>query len=245
MNTGVLPHELAGSMADGGKALIATISGGAIAVGMAIKLFTNVSENERAIVLHRSKATRPRTKNDSKQEGDMYGTVGPGWHMQIPGVRSFKKVSLKERNSRLQDIHPVVHGQKTLFASHVNWSIFDETYAMHAATYGMENEAELDQTVVSICNSGLRRVLNGLPKAYLTDEDVLFAGVQAITFSKLMDHGVMLRSMQLVESNPTDAQIQSNAIREGIHDALSTIALGGQMKIPEQMIGPHSVPDIA
>jgi hypothetical protein len=231
IHTGVLPHELTGQIANSSKTLIATVSGGALAVGMAIKLFTNVSENERALVLHRSKAMRTKTKNIYKQEGDLYGTAGPGWHMQIPGVRSYKKVSLKNHNSRLLDIHPVVHGQKTMFAAHVNWSIHNEPYSMHAATYGMENESELEQTVVSICTSGLRQVVKTLPNAYLDDEAVLFAGLEAVRWQKLLGLGVVLHDMQLVDSNPTDSQLQSNAIRDGISDGLSAVMLS---QIPRQ-----------
>lgn len=222
-------HELTNEVTSNGRTLFAGGSALLILGGTAIKYMANAGENERLIKQHRSKSTRQKTtaRHDA---GEMYGTVDRGWRIGFPFIRSYCKVSLRQRIGRLDDYNimsPVitdeasltdsnVRRKKMLIQAKVNYAIADEPYAMNRATYDFESKESLDQTVTSMCNSGLRYVTENMVEEASADQEILLAGLQAVRGAKLLAiAGVEIRGLELINATVTDAQILSEGSSRG------------------------------
>lgn len=152
----------------------------------------------------------------------MYGIVNRGWQIGFPFIRSYSKVSLRQRNGRLDDYNVMsslitdeasltdrnVTRRRMLIQARVNYAIATEPYAMNRATYDFDDRAALNQTVMSMCNSGLRYVTENMVTEALGDQAILLAGLQAIRGAKLLAiAGVEIRGLELINATVTDAQI--------------------------------------
>lgn len=234
-----LVHELANQVSTNGKTLLAGGSGLLLLGGSAIKFMANAGENERLIKLRRSKSTYQKTTR-RHMEGEMHGIVNRGWRVGFPFLRSYCKVSLRQRNGQLDQFNamsPVITDEhsltdrnvtrrKMLIQSKIIFAIIDEPLAMNRAVLGFESEAELNQTVMSKCSSGLREITKNLPAPYLEDQEILAAGLEALRGNELRNTaGVRLCGLELINATVTDAQILSEGSWHGA-DPVKLQAIG-------------------
>lgn len=204
-----LPAQFAGDIANNSKALFATIGSSVLALAAVNRLLVNTTENERSIKLVRNKATRKKPREWGRKQGELYGVIGRSVRMNIPGLLTYEKVSLKQHNSRLPSIHVMCEGKKLLLSSTVDWAIHDEPHHIYRAKLGMENEDELSQAVVSATASGVRRVARGMVRAALEQDDLIIGGIEAVCAEKYSRIGVELRGFNIDDLIEVDAEILS------------------------------------
>jgi hypothetical protein len=243
-------HEFAGNIASSGQTFLAAGASSLILFGAGIKYMANAGQNERLIKQHRSKSTYQKDTRRQKSiivasaetglpieksvprhsEGEMYGIVKRGWRSGMPFIRSYRKVSLKQQNGRIDDfnvqrtVDATGSAKKMLVQSKVNFAIIDEPYAMNRATFNFETTAELNQSVLSVCASGLRKITPNMHELALNDSAILIAGIEAVERDDLFATGVELRALKIINFTEADSQILASSHADSRPPNLSKVA---------------------
>lgn len=183
-----------GGVLDGGKSLIPIITGGALAVGLAVKAFTKIDEGERGVRTHFG---RPVHKTGGKK-GQPYGILGSGIYIAVPFTHSIRRISIQNRPDVLPLMPVDIAGTQINVVPSIEWAVMDDETSILNAMFGVSSDKELKEAVVNICVSGLNKAVGSLTLDDIrTGESLIQSAVIDLSAGDLAGYGVELRRLRI------------------------------------------------
>lgn len=208
----------------------AGLTGGVSAAVAGLKGFTTVPEGHMGVRTRWSKATR--TKDDkymSGKEGELYGIVGPGFKWVCPFMHSIQPVSTRTEVSQLGNL-TLDHAQKQLLIrSSVSWNVDPGGDNPYRALYNVAADQEREQVVVQLCESGLRKVLQGKNQAEIEQLESFDADMKKVCTGGLIEYGIVLSQARLLEVRASDMDVLRQGLA-GMHGALGGLAVDAETR---------------
>ncbi|MDL2341756.1 MAG: SPFH domain-containing protein [Patescibacteria group bacterium] len=182
-----------------GGGITTMLSAGIAAGTTAFKAFNKVSMGEMG-VRHKKDGTH-YTKG--RKKGQPYGIKGPGIYPVIPFMHSYKTIHVRNRTSNLPQLQFNCEERQVKLDSSIVWNVREEKDYPWRAMYRAENLHELTDNVTGICMNGLRKVTSNMTRQWLEDDQVLFAGLEAVCSEDLLYYGCALSKLNLSPASET------------------------------------------
>jgi hypothetical protein len=237
----------------GGKSAVGLVTGGAGALIAGAKAFQIVSGNEMGVRTHNKSPYRKKDREylwllgrvvrEGSEAGEAYGVVGPGVYPVVPFLHPIVTVNVKDRHKVIQETVNVTSDEGEVFGIKAGaiWRVRDDGDNPIRALYNVDrNDKDKDDQAIEgmlelMCAGGIREAYDGKSRDTISSLSFATDAVRVARRDRFDHYGLHLEKLEIYSSRPIDVEIQSNAISNGIREALGSIMLGQQqVDIPEQ-----------
>ena len=195
------------------KTAIPIALAGASVVGGGIKAFANVPSGHMGV---RTRFERAERKEGSKREGQIYGTVKPGFRWVIPFSDSIRTISVQGRNHQLEPILvDFRRGGQMKIESNIWWHVKDDGDNPYKAIFGVKDDETLTRTVADIGVSGLNFVLGEMRHKRQINTYEVEGNLKEHVKDDLLKYGTQLDVWKLGNPYKSDAQMEIDAAKYG------------------------------
>lgn len=209
------------SSVNAGHGIIAEVGSGVAAAGVAMKAFSRVQQGQMGVRTSLGRAVRPK----GRKQGELYGIVGPGYHLVWPFTHSIRTIDTRDRTNDLHQIQVESRdGQQMLVESSIIWAVRADDDNPYRALFHPEDGA-LTETVVRLCTSGLRVVVEGMDRVQMKQQREISGNVKDECEDDLLHYGVELKKVNLHTATATWAEKLSQMQRSPEAAFLGALAM--------------------
>ena len=184
---------------------------GASVVGGGLKAFANVPSGHMGV---RTRFERAERKEGSRREGQIYGTVKPGFRWVVPYSDSITTISTQSRNHQLEPLLiEFKRGGQTKVESNIQWHVSEDGDNPYKALFEVKDEETLTRTVADVSLSGLHYVLGEMKHRKQINTYEVEGNLKEHVKDKLLEFGTELDTWRLGNDFVSDAQMEINAAK--------------------------------
>ncbi len=147
------------------------LTGGFVAAGSVMKAFTIIPQGEMGVRTHFKQPVRTR----GPHAGELYGTVGRGWHWIVPFTHGIKTISIQDRFDNLEHVFVNSNeGRQIEINPSIAWGVRADNDNPFRALFIPKDEEALVTGVKNLCTAGISEVLDGRSKEEMKDRRTVY-----------------------------------------------------------------------